>query len=86
MEKPTLEHAAQQIAEATSKPPFLYDLGPEDARKVLDDIQAAPVPKLEVDEEWIRVPASAGDAPSPNPMRVCMSPRSFSHMRFPSKS
>ena len=59
MKRPTLEPAAQQIAEATSKPPFLYDLGPEGARKVLDDIQAAPVPKLDVDEKWITVPASA---------------------------
>ena len=61
MKQPTLEHAAQQIAEATSTPPFLYDLGPKGARKVLDDIQAAPVPKLDVDEKWITVPASAGD-------------------------
>ena len=61
MEKPTLEHAAQQIADATSKPPFLYDLGSKGARKVLDDIQAAPVPKLDVDEKWIAVPASVGD-------------------------
>jgi len=61
MKKPTLEHAAQQIAEATSKPPFLYDLGPEGARKVLDDIQAAPVPKHDVDERWITVPASVSD-------------------------
>jgi acetyl esterase/lipase len=61
MKKPTLEQPAQQIAEATSKSPFLYDLGPKGARKVLDDIQAAPVPKLDVDEKWITVPASAGD-------------------------
>lgn len=61
MKKPTLEQAAQQIAEATSKPPFLYDLGSKGARKVLDDIQAAPVPKLDVDEKWITVPASVGD-------------------------
>ena len=61
MKKPTLEHAAQQIAEATSKPPFLYDLGSNGARKVLDDILAAPVPKLDVQEKWITVPASAGD-------------------------
>jgi acetyl esterase len=61
MNKPTLEHAAQQIAEATSKPPFLYDLGPQGARKVLDDLQAAPVPKPDVDEKWITVPASVGD-------------------------
>src|SRR5262245_53802233 len=60
MKKPTLEQAAQQIAEATSKPPFLYDLGSKGARKVLDDIQAAPVPKLDVDEKWITVPADVG--------------------------
>ena len=61
MNKPTLEHAAQQIAEATSKPPFLYDLGAEGARKVLDDLQAAPVSKLVVNEKWITIPASVGD-------------------------
>jgi acetyl esterase/lipase len=56
-----LEPAAEEIAKATSKPPFLYDLGPQGARKVLDDIQAAPVPKLNVDEKWITVPANVGD-------------------------
>jgi acetyl esterase len=56
-----LEPAAQEIADATSKPPFLYELGTEGARKVLDDIQAAPVAKPEVDEKWITVPAEAGD-------------------------
>jgi len=61
MKRPTLEHAAQQIAEATSKPPFLYDLGPNGARQVLDDLQAAPVTKFDVDEKWITVPASVGD-------------------------
>ena len=61
MNKHTLEPAAQQIADATSKPPFLYDLGPQGARKVLDDIQAAPIPKLDVDEKWITVPASVGN-------------------------
>src|SRR3954469_11650420 len=56
-----LEPAAQEIADATSKPPFLYDLGPEGARKVLDDIQAAPIDKPEIDEKWITVPAAVGD-------------------------
>jgi acetyl esterase len=40
MSKHTLEPAAQQIADATAKPPFLDELGPDGARKVLDDIQA----------------------------------------------
>jgi acetyl esterase len=56
-----LEAAAQAIADATSRPPFLYELGPDGARKVLDDIQAAPVEKPNVDETWITVPAEVGD-------------------------
>ncbi|MGW0802569.1 alpha/beta hydrolase [Nonomuraea sp. NPDC002799] len=61
MSNPTLEPAAQQFAEATSKPPFLYELGYDGARKVLDDLQAAPVAKPDVDEKWIIVPAAVGD-------------------------
>jgi acetyl esterase len=57
-----LEPAAQELADATSKPPFLYELDYAAARKVLDDIQAAPVEKLPIDEEWITVPAAVGDA------------------------
>jgi acetyl esterase/lipase len=56
-----LEPAAQDLAEATAKPPFLYDLGPEGARKVLDDLQASPIELLPVDEEWVTVPAAVGD-------------------------
>jgi acetyl esterase/lipase len=61
MSNHVLEPAAQQFADATSKPPFLYELGPEGARKVLDDVQAAPIAKLAVDEKWITVPAGVGD-------------------------
>jgi acetyl esterase len=56
-----LEAAAQEIADATSKPPFLYQLGPDGARKVLDDIQAAPIDLAKVEEKWITVPAAVGD-------------------------
>ena len=42
-------------------PPFLYELTPDEARKVLDDVQAAPIDKLPVDEHWITVPAEVGD-------------------------
>ena len=56
-----LEPAAQALADATSTPPVIYELAPEAARKVLDDIQAAPVEKLPVDAEWITVPAAVGD-------------------------
>ena len=59
--KHILEPAAQQFADATAKPPFLYELGPDGARKVLDDVQAAPIAKLDVDEKWITVPAAVND-------------------------
>src|SRR5262245_32394504 len=61
MNEHILEPEAQEIADATAKPPFLYELGPEGARKVLDDIQSAPISKPEVDENWIKVPAEVGD-------------------------
>src|SRR3982751_6816965 len=56
-----LEPASQQFVEATATPPFLYELTPDEARKVLDDVQAAPIEKLPVDERWITVPAEVGD-------------------------
>jgi acetyl esterase/lipase len=59
--KPTLEPAAQNFADATSKPPFIYELSPTEARKVLDDVQVAPIDKLDIDEQWVTVPADVGD-------------------------
>jgi acetyl esterase len=56
-----LEPASQAFVEATANPPFLYELTPDEARKVLDDVQAAPIDKLPVDERWITVPADVGD-------------------------
>ncbi len=47
-----LEPPAQGIVDATSKPPFLYELEPKAARKVLDDLQAAPAGLLPI-HEWI---------------------------------
>jgi acetyl esterase/lipase len=56
-----LEPAAQQVADAFSRPPFLYEMAPADARKVLADAQSGPVSMPPVDEEWITVPSPAGD-------------------------
>lgn len=56
-----LEPAAQNFADATAKPPLLYELGVEGARKLLDDVQAQPIEKPDVDEKWITVPAEVGD-------------------------
>ncbi len=57
-----LEPAAQRVAEAFSKPPFLYEMAPADARKILEEAQSGPVSMLPVNEEWITVPAPVGDA------------------------
>ncbi|MFD7023786.1 alpha/beta hydrolase [Promicromonospora sukumoe] len=61
MSEHVLEPAAQTFADATARPPLLYELGVEGARKLLDDVQAAPVDKPDVDEKWITVPADVGD-------------------------
>src|SRR3954451_11587268 len=60
---PVLEPAAQTIVDATSTPPLLYELGVDGARKILDDLQAAPIDLLPVDEHWVTVPAAVGDVP-----------------------
>ena len=56
-----LEQAAQEFADATAQPPPLHELTPAAARKVLDDVQAAPIEKLPVDDEWVTVPVAVGD-------------------------
>jgi acetyl esterase/lipase len=56
-----LEPASQALVEATAKPPFLYEMSPAEARAVLDDVQAAPIDKLPVDDRWTTVPAEVGD-------------------------
>ena len=56
-----LEPAAQAFAKAAAEPPQLYELSPEQARAVLDDVQSAPVDAPAVDEHWVTVPADVGD-------------------------
>ena len=56
-----LEPASQEFVEETAKPPPLYEITPDEARKVLDDVQAAPIDKLPVEERWITVSAEVGD-------------------------
>ncbi|MFC5187569.1 alpha/beta hydrolase [Actinomadura harenae] len=45
MGKPVLEPQAQAFAEATANPPYLFDLGPAEGRKTVDDVQS---PEVEV--------------------------------------
>lgn len=56
-----LEPAVQDLWKATSNPPFVYELDYADARLALDDLQAKPIDKLPVEEEWVIVPSSFGD-------------------------
>ncbi|NNN31700.1 alpha/beta hydrolase [Streptomyces sp. S3(2020)] len=53
--RPVLEPAAQAFAEATANPPYLFDLGPAEGRKAVDEVQSGDIAKPAVDEEWITV-------------------------------
>ncbi len=58
---PVLEPAAAEFAAATANPPYLFDLGPEAGRKTVDEVQSGEIAKPDVSEEWVTVPAPAGD-------------------------
>ncbi|MFC5219314.1 alpha/beta hydrolase [Streptomyces coerulescens] len=53
--RPVLEPAAQAFAEATANPPYLFDLGPAEGRKVVDEVQSGEIAEPDVDEEWVTV-------------------------------
>ncbi|WP_329014406.1 alpha/beta hydrolase [Streptomyces sp. NBC_00690] len=52
---PVLEEAAAEFAAATANPPYLFDLGPAEGRKAVDEVQSSDIAKPPVDEEWITV-------------------------------
>ncbi|MFI7320352.1 alpha/beta hydrolase [Streptomyces venezuelae] len=54
--EPVLEPAAAAFAEATSRPPYLFELPPAEGRKAVDEVQSGDIAKPEIDEEWITVP------------------------------
>ncbi len=51
-----LEPAAQEFADATSSPPFIYELSPDDAREVLEGVQRSPIDKPDVDAAELTIP------------------------------
>jgi acetyl esterase/lipase len=51
-----LEPAAADFAAATANPPYLFDLGPVEGRKAVDEVQSGDIAKPDVDEEWVTVP------------------------------
>src|SRR4051812_30195329 len=71
-----LEPAPQHVADAFSIPPFLYDMAPADARKVLEDAQSGQVGRLPVGEERITVPAQVADVRSRTRRKPATRPRS----------
>lgn len=51
-----LEKAAQDFADANSRPPYIFQLPPEQGRQILEDLQSdRGVPKPDVTDEWIQV-------------------------------
>jgi hypothetical protein len=53
---PVLEAEAQEFGAATGNPPYLFDLGPVEGRKTVDQVQSGEIAKPEIDEEWVDVP------------------------------
>jgi acetyl esterase len=51
-----LEPAAQEFVAATAQPPFLFDLGPVKGRAAVDEVQAAPIQRPEVEIKDLVVP------------------------------
>ena len=51
-----LEPEAQTLVADTKNPPFIFQLGPEKGNKLFDEIQSAPVDKVDVDIEDADVP------------------------------
>ncbi|MFJ3975269.1 alpha/beta hydrolase [Streptomyces sp. NPDC090021] len=52
---PVLEPAAAEFAQATAKPPFLFQIPPAEGRKAVDEVQSGPADLPAVDEEWVTV-------------------------------
>jgi hypothetical protein len=59
MSKPVLEPAAQEFADATANPPYLFDLGPVEGRKVVDDVQSPEVEVPVTPKETLADPSGA---------------------------
>jgi acetyl esterase len=54
--RPVLEPAAEKFAGATANPPYLFDLGPDKGREVVDDVQSGEIATPDVDLTDMTVP------------------------------
>ncbi|MDT5124347.1 MAG: acetyl esterase [Acidobacteriota bacterium] len=59
-----LEPAAQEFASATADPPYLFDLGPVEGRKTVDDVQSGEVEKPDVEIKDTTIPGGPSGAVS----------------------
>jgi acetyl esterase len=56
-----LEAQAQGLVDALSNYPPLYEASPAEARGVVESVQAATEPGLDIEESWVTVPAEVGE-------------------------
>jgi acetyl esterase len=54
--KPVLEPAAQDFADSTAKPPFLYEMPPAEGRMIVDSVQDGEIPQPPVDMTELTIP------------------------------
>jgi acetyl esterase/lipase len=64
-----LEPAAREFADATAKPPYLFDLGPVEGNKVVDQTQSGEIDKPDVEIEDTVVPGGPSGEVSVRIMR-----------------
>jgi len=67
--KPVLEPAAEEFADATANPPYLFDLGPDKGREVVDDVQSGEIARPDVDVTDITVPGGPSGSVSVRVLR-----------------
>ncbi|MGW7004802.1 alpha/beta hydrolase [Streptomyces sp. NPDC054933] len=53
---PVLEPEAAAFAKATAKPPFFYQMPPDEGRRTVDEVQSGDIAMPAIDEEWTTVP------------------------------
>src|SRR4051812_38379190 len=62
--KPVLEPAAQEFADATAEPPYLFDLGPEKGRETVDEVQSGEMARPDADVTDTTLPGGPSGAVS----------------------
>lgn len=77
-----LEPEAQAFAAANAKPPFLYELGIEKGRQVLDEVQSTPVNKPPVDIQDLMIAGSPSGKVSIRILRPQNAPASIPVILF----